>query len=106
MTESSRAQGARPTTLDEYQAWLLREHEVELGEPEKEYHELVALRIRSTFESSAFWTALAERLRVADAEYRLRARVPLFVGDPGTPTLEVKSFKSLVLNTIRKNPLD
>jgi hypothetical protein len=98
----------RPGTVDEYVAWLKKEHEVDAspGGRQETRYETVARKMQGDFCSSPFWLALLQRLPDFEAEYRVRAfNYPLLLG-AGPPEVLVKPYDSFLKKTYRRNVLE
>lgn len=95
----------KPKNPEEYKKWLEDKHKVMITDRTKMYYESVANKIYKDFSTSSFWSALPGELEGINQEYLLTTSYNLlYTDDP--PELKVKSFKSFLLKTFRKNVLE
>jgi hypothetical protein len=92
----------KPQNIDEYKEWLFDKHKIEISNRTQTYYELVALKARQAYESSAFWNELGQNLAKYDEEYLAKTGYPLLTSR-SLPSLDIKKFESFLLKTFRRN---
>lgn len=95
----------KPKDIDEYKKWLKEKHRIEISNRTQIYYESVVNRIKLDFEKSDFWIQPTENLKEYDGEYLAKTGYHLFTSIL-KPELCIKSFKSFLLKTFRKNILE
>lgn len=93
-----------PQDLEEYKKCLEKEHKIDI-ELNRVHYESITGKIKNNFEKSDFWVKLIENLKEFDSEYHIDRGYPLIVS-PMKPKLDIKSFKSFLEKTFRKNILE
>ncbi|MFX1450281.1 MAG: hypothetical protein ACFFCM_05540 [Promethearchaeota archaeon] len=93
-----------PENIEEYKKWLKKEHNINITERTKTYYESVANKIKLDFSKSDIWRKLSdeENLKEFNNDYLFETGYPLFTSNL-KPELQVKSFKSFLLKTFRRN---
>jgi len=95
----------KPQTITDYIEWLRDDLMVDIREQDRNYYSLVANTLMHEFKTSKFWVELLNNLRSYDQEYQIQTGYALFI--PGfQPEVKVKSLKSFLEKTFRKNVLD
>lgn len=95
----------KPQDIDEYKAWLDKEHGVEISDRTRVRYESVTSRMKLDFERSVFWVQVTQNLKEFDGQYLAGTGYRLLM--PGdAPELKIKPFESFLLKTFRKNVVE
>ncbi len=99
-------QDTKPDDLLKYATWLKRALNVAIDRRTKNHYDTVAVKLKATVESSAFWATLCGSLQAYDEEYLTKTGYRLFMEPDAKPELLTKPYESLLLKTFRRNVLD
>jgi hypothetical protein len=67
------------------------------------HFDAMALKVRTDFQASTFWSDIIRSMQTYNEEYMLQTSYPLFVNPATPPSLCIKSYDSFVLKTFRDN---
>ena len=90
----------KPTSVDEYKKWLLKERGCELGRAGS-YYDSVTIKAKSDLEKSDLWSGLRSELNEFNDQYQGLTGFPLLLSGQSLE-IYVKPFESFVLKTFRK----
>lgn len=84
---------------------MREKRKVSITDLERNYYSHVSSTVLETFKESQFWCELLNNLRKYDQEFEVLTGYNLFI-PKFEPELKIKSFKSFLEKTYRKNVLD
>lgn len=96
----------KPQSIEQYYAWLKKDHGVEINKRRETHFIYVSEAIRRSYERSGFWTEIVSNIGDFNGEYLIKSGdYHLFPGK-FQPDLIVKPYNSFMLKTFRKNVLE
>lgn len=98
------SQADKPREIEDYVTWLARTRGADVSFRNETHFNSMLPKAQRDMQESAFWTDIARRLPEYDEEYYISTGYRLLAGP--IPELQIKSYKSFLLKTFRKNVLE
>lgn len=102
--QSSKYEGSKPQTMEEYMPWFESEFECNLRDYAN-YYDIATSHLKHKLEISQFWQSLGKELPNINDRYKMQKGCPLMARTEA-PDILIKSLESLTLKSFRKNVLN